>query len=202
MGRKASRSKSKGRKSKGRGQAGAVEARVAARLDALYAELPKLECKGLCAHSCLLPLQMAPGERDRIRRECGLQIPPPEQVHEVRTCPALKEGRCSVYEFRPMVCRLWGIDESMPCPHGCVPEGGWISRVEGYRLAVKRYLVGGWPDGVEPLTAKQVSDVLRSDDLEDWLVASAEGLADTMQQEARLGGAARIVRMRRSTPEE
>src|SRR2546429_6087610 len=39
----------------------------------------------------------------------------------------LRNGRCTVYEVRPMICRLWGMVEGMQCPHGCVPEGGHLT---------------------------------------------------------------------------
>ncbi len=38
------------------------------------------------------------------------------------TCTWLHEGRCSVYEVRPLICRLWGATEAMPCPFGCEPD--------------------------------------------------------------------------------
>lgn len=37
-------------------------------------------------------------------------------------CLKLVEGLCSVYEDRPMLCRLWGLVEGMKCQWGCVPE--------------------------------------------------------------------------------
>jgi Fe-S-cluster containining protein len=37
-------------------------------------------------------------------------------------CPLLRHGRCTVYDARPMICRLWGLDDFMVCPHGCEPE--------------------------------------------------------------------------------
>lgn len=32
------------------------------------------------------------------------------------TCAFLKEGRCSVYTYRPHVCRALGVDPRIPCP--------------------------------------------------------------------------------------
>ena len=97
-----------------------------AELDAVYAELPTIACKGLCQESCgpivqarslttqeLLRMQDAGGERRGKQRRRPL------------TCPYLtaedETGRCSIYEERPAVCRLWGIVDSplMRCPHGC-----------------------------------------------------------------------------------
>jgi hypothetical protein len=50
------------------------------------------------------------------------------------TCPALKDGRCSVYDVRPTLCRLWGVVEDMPCPWGCVPDGGRLPSIIGQAL--------------------------------------------------------------------
>lgn len=149
-------------------QAGKVDARTAARLDALYAQLPPLECKGLCAHSCI-PIDMAPAERERVR-QAGADIPHAKEMERqgLKACPALTEGRCTVHEVRPMICRLWGTDETMPCPHGCVPEGGWISRLEGHGFSVKTYLIGGWPPGFPKMTAREVAEHLRSEKTRRW----------------------------------
>jgi hypothetical protein len=38
------------------------------------------------------------------------------------TCPALTDaGQCSIYEKRPMICRIYYADKDRPCPHGCRP---------------------------------------------------------------------------------
>lgn len=164
---------------RGKGKAGAgraaVQRRVEERLDALYAELPRLECKGLCAHSCI-PIEMAPGERDRIRRETGVEIPPGDDLIAKghTSCVALKDGRCTVHPLRPMICRQWGIDETMPCPHGCLPEGGWMNRLESHRFALRTYLIAGWPAKMDPLTPKQVAEHLRRDEVRAMLAEAAE----------------------------
>jgi hypothetical protein len=38
------------------------------------------------------------------------------------TCPLLVDNRCSMYDNRPLICRLWGIIREMPCPFGCAPD--------------------------------------------------------------------------------
>lgn len=148
----------------------AARARTARRLDALYATLPKLECKGLCAHSCI-PITVAPEERNRIRREHGVELPEADELFAqgCTTCVALQDGRCSVYDARPMICRLWGIDETMRCPHGCIPEGGWLPLLESHRLTLKTYLIAGWPAAMEPMTPQQVANHLRSDETREFL---------------------------------
>ncbi len=59
-------------------------------------------------------------------------------------CPALTaDDRCSVYEDRPTVCRLWGAQQAMPCPHGCQPDGGLLDDVTGLQLLAQSLSAGG-----------------------------------------------------------
>lgn len=90
-------------------------------LDALYAGLPKLECKRLCSECCG-PILMGAVEWDRIIARLGYRPTPTEQQASDLDCPMLKNGECSVYSIRPAICRLWGLVPSMRCPHGCEPE--------------------------------------------------------------------------------
>jgi Fe-S-cluster containining protein len=82
-------------------------------LDALYAELPRMECKGLCAARCETTLTMSTRERSRLKEH---------HVGEENNCPMFKDGRCKAYEIRPTFCRLWGMTEDMRCPYGCEPS--------------------------------------------------------------------------------
>jgi hypothetical protein len=136
--------------------------RVAQQLDALYAELPRLDCKGKCWRCCARVL-MAPGERDRLRRE-GVEVPTVEEMRREgrELCPALKSHRCTVYTARPLMCRLWGIEESMRCPYGCVPDGGWVSEAEAVRFWLRAYAIAGWPVEKQPrLNPREVAAELR-----------------------------------------
>ncbi len=111
-------------------------AEALAELERLYAELPDLACKGLCGHSCTQHVDASTTERDRLLAEDGLDLdaPTPDGA-----CPALTRtlagtgtgtgtGSCTVHPHRPMTCRLWGTAASMPCPHGCTPTGGHLTR--------------------------------------------------------------------------
>lgn len=101
-----------------------------ANLAHLHAQIPDPACKGLCVQACG-PIDMHPYERARIRR-AGVTIPAPadavaQMLHgEDYTCPALVDGRCSVYEIRPTLCRLYGAAEDLRCEHGCTPPGGHL----------------------------------------------------------------------------
>jgi hypothetical protein len=88
----------------------------AGRLRALYAELPLVECQGLCGEACGF-IGLTPLERHIIQEAGG-----PNIEITMYPCPALDfMGRCSVYEYRPMICRLYGVVEDLRCPFGCEP---------------------------------------------------------------------------------
>lgn len=121
-----------------------------AQLEALYAQIPEVNCKGHC-HTTCGPIQLSNRERERIR-EAGVTIPevPPgvKLSHmEPDDCPALTaDKRCGVYEVRPFVCRLWGASEGLPCIYGCEVIGGEpVSIEDGMVLNTEVYNVGGWP---------------------------------------------------------
>lgn len=116
----------------------------------VWASLPHLECKGLCQESCG-PIEASIVERAMLAR-AGVELPDPfETLGDLvsgsgdATCPALVDGRCSAYEVRPLVCRLWGLVEEMPCPFGCVPEGGLLSSAEGRAIHERVLEIGGRP---------------------------------------------------------
>lgn len=109
------------------------------RLAELYAEVPDAGCKGLCVDACG-PLPMTVLEARRLRR-AGYPIPHDDiatsrvLLGEPYSCPALDaEGRCSVYELRPLVCRLYGAAERLECEHGCRPADGLLPAARAREL--------------------------------------------------------------------
>jgi hypothetical protein len=125
-------------------------------LDALYAQLPTIECRGKCQDSCG-PIDMSVAERRRIA-DRGVDIP------LAPTCPALSMfGTCAVYDVRPMICRLWGVVEAMACPYGCMPEGGWLDDATGLELLGSSIRVGGRAElAVPPETVQRLVAAARS----------------------------------------
>jgi hypothetical protein len=120
-------------------------ARVAA-LAELYAELPAIECRGLCWDSCSR-IPILPVERRHVAAVTGVDIPDGTRAGGPSLCPALTMlGRCGVHEVRPMICRLWGIVDNMPCTFGCVPDGGRLSVADGYEMLARAAEIGGAPD--------------------------------------------------------
>jgi len=85
---------------------------------------------------------MSPLERTQLR-QVGVRIPLPVEALETLkrdgnyACPALDEGRCTVYERRPSICRLWGVVESLACPHGCRPEPRALTDQEGFAFLAR-----------------------------------------------------------------
>lgn len=109
-------------------------------LDALYAELPTIECKGKCWDACG-PIFMSKYEWRRILRHPRLKGKPEPRMRSDFSCPLLTNNRCMVYRHRPMICRLWGIVESLPCPWDCKPEPRYLSHVEGHDFLLRAELI-------------------------------------------------------------
>lgn len=123
------------------------------RLDALYAELPVLECEGKCAHSCG-PVPMSKFEDFRLRRKLKVEsLPSPKPP--AMACPLLASGRCTVYKARPLVCRLWGLVDSMPCPHGCVPDR-YLTHGEGKVFLLLAQLISAESDEERVIIREQI----------------------------------------------
>jgi Fe-S-cluster containining protein len=100
---------------------------------AVYAELPTIECQGLC-HECCHSVGMEPHEQATIAQH-GVDLPLAGFFPD--GCPALTEDkRCSVYAVRPTICRLWGVVESMVCQYGCRPTT-YLTDAEGHRALAR-----------------------------------------------------------------
>jgi hypothetical protein len=125
---------------------GLTRSQADAQLAGLYAAIPPIPDCG--------PIDMSDRERQRIRA-AGTRITPYQQAMaspEQFWCDALTGGkRCAVYDLRPLLCRLWGAVEGMPCVYGCVPEGGYLTDVEAYRMIAESMRIGGgnYPDAGE-----------------------------------------------------
>ena len=90
-------------------------------LEDLYGRVPHVNCKGLCIDACGV-IEATDEERARLP---GLPLADEAQATYERRghyhCPLLKNGRCTVYEQRPLVCRLYGAVDlpALTCPFGC-----------------------------------------------------------------------------------
>ncbi len=121
---------------------GARRGHVAAQLDALYAELPTIDCQGLCHDSCGR-IAMTRVEHQRIRDETGIDIPDGLNDPRPAICPALTFlNRCGAYQRRPMICRLWGLSEGLRCNYGCQPSR-LLSHREAYEFLARAADIDG-----------------------------------------------------------
>jgi Fe-S-cluster containining protein len=81
----------------------------------IQAKIPRIECKGLC-YDCCGPIGMTPMESLLLNNAAGHEVTTNEKLR----CSALDENnRCSAYEHRPLICRMWGVAQGMLCEHGC-----------------------------------------------------------------------------------
>jgi Fe-S-cluster containining protein len=166
-----------------------------AQLAELYARIPAVpDCDGRCWTSCG-PVDMSDRERQRIRA-AGTRITPYQQaVANVERfwCDALTgEKRCAVYELRPLVCRLWGAVEGMPCVYGCIPEGGrWLSDIEAYRMIAESMRIGG---GERPGGAAEIDAALAREGFH------AEGLRAELERNLARGRAGEQRRAQENIP--
>lgn len=141
---------------------GAAEA-----LEALYEALPEMRCGGKCWDSCG-PIGMSTLERRVIKEKTGQEIPRGIVYNSslATTCPQLTFlKRCRIYEHRPLICRLWGLVETLKCPYGCVPEGGHLSEEEGWVL-INRVLA---LSGQASFSEDEIRQRTRSGQLRHWV---------------------------------
>ena len=91
-------------------------------IDATLASIPTFTCEPGCS-ACCGPILMSRLEWKRIVARLGYE-PKATFDAEHLDCPMLKDGRCSVYDIRPAICRLFGAvdDRRLDCPKGCRPE--------------------------------------------------------------------------------
>lgn len=130
-----------------RSHLGVLLVNVPIQLQAVWDEIPDAGCKGLCADACG-PVGASPVEIALIEAR-GVNLEDPANAlldvvmgHEAKDCPALVDGRCSVYDIRPTICRLYGSAEPLQCEHGCVPVGGLLTPEQSHRILNRSLQVG------------------------------------------------------------
>jgi Fe-S-cluster containining protein len=82
-----------------------------------YKKIPNANCKGLCQSGCTM-IGFTKLEGQQMSEAAGRS----PFLTDDADCGYLSEGKCSVYDQRPAICRLYGATEKMPCPHGCKPD--------------------------------------------------------------------------------
>lgn len=119
---------------------------VRARLAAVYKQVPDAGCVGLCANTCTtFPVPRV--EARNVRRATGADIGlRPGNDNPFTRCPLLDEdGRCTGYDVRPLICRMWGAAIGMQCAHGCQPAR-LLTVAETVSLTADVYEIGGQHD--------------------------------------------------------
>lgn len=102
------------------------------KLEALYREIPDIDCKGLCHESCtIIPAAKIEIKRAR-ERTGGNPFNPAAYLKEMQQslietpkipkCKSLSDGKCTMYNIRPAICRLYGVAEGLECHYGCKPK--------------------------------------------------------------------------------
>lgn len=103
----------------------------------IYDRLPKIPCQGKCQGCCTI-IALSPIEVDYLHSHgIGLPTVRYSKEYDHLMCSRLTmTGRCNIHAYKPLICRLWGLTETMPCPHGCQPERV-ISREEMLALMLE-----------------------------------------------------------------
>lgn len=136
---------------------------LATKLEAIYAQLPAIACRGRCAEACGAIL-LSSGEADRLRRYAHQT--PRTTTAGTRCIYLTPQDRCRVYAVRPLICRVFALVKRMSCPHGCVPDR-WLTDHEFVTLAAQVEDVAGelqitTPEGAQPIGAGRGFQDLRA----------------------------------------
>jgi hypothetical protein len=133
----------------------------AEKMQAVYDQIPGIaDCQGTCWISCGAA-DMTPWERKRLT-DAGHELT--RQELALRSpwdfwCEALgPDGRCQAYAIRPLICRLWGTVDWLPCPAGCRPVGGWLPNETAFRLIAEANALGGFRQPVAPEVFEALRD--------------------------------------------
>lgn len=134
--------------------------RIDAKLQALYEQVPEVNCSGACHGACCFVVA-SHREREKMEQLTGKkfetvdarEIDPDQQrwgqdnrpLARYRCSMLTDDGRCSVYEDRPMICRLFGAAEGIECHvNGCTCEKP-LKLVDGMALLNDAMRIGGRP---------------------------------------------------------
>ncbi|KPW42172.1 hypothetical protein ALP45_03561 [Pseudomonas coronafaciens pv. atropurpurea] len=83
----------------------------------LRRQIPSFECVPDC-HDCCGPVTTSPEEMSRLPRKTAAEQ---EAALDELNCVHLGPQGCTVYDERPLICRLFGTTASLPCPNNRRP---------------------------------------------------------------------------------
>ncbi|MGF6671354.1 hypothetical protein ABIA53_005024 [Pseudomonas monsensis] len=92
----------------------------------LRQQIPSFDCVPGC-HDCCGPVTTSPEEMARLPRKTRAEQ---DAALEALNCVHLGPNGCTVYEERPLICRLFGTTKTLPCPNGRGPVELIHPRVE------------------------------------------------------------------------
>lgn len=101
-------------------------------LTEFYDRLPEIDCKGHCHDQCTVA-PLGAEEADYIADKYGEEnVPEPE---DDLVCSSLdrETKNCTVYDRRPLICRIFGLTKKLRCPYGCVPDR-WLAEHKARQL--------------------------------------------------------------------
>ena len=117
-----------------------------AKIDALLSGLPTFQCKEGCT-DCCGPVELSRLEYTRCIQASGRTAEDVKQQMQnnlkqgIYSCPLLntETKRCTVYEVRPAICRLFGVVKNqLLCPHGYAPESSTLLSDEQSREILRK----------------------------------------------------------------
>lgn len=87
-------------------------------VDHLRDRIPTFECKPGC-HDCCGPVTTSSEEMSRLPVKTDAEH---DAALNEFNCVHLGPKGCTVYDERPLICRLFGTTPNMPCPNSCRPQ--------------------------------------------------------------------------------
>ncbi|MCO8162469.1 YkgJ family cysteine cluster protein [Pseudomonas sp. 21LCFQ02] len=83
----------------------------------LRRQIPSFDCIPGC-HDCCGPVTTSPEEMSRLPRKSAAEQ---QAALDELNCVHLGPDGCTVYDERPLICRLFGTTPRLPCPNGQRP---------------------------------------------------------------------------------
>ncbi|MGE6792208.1 hypothetical protein SAMN05216206_1318 [Pseudomonas guineae] len=96
------------------------------KIDQLRLQIPSFACVPGC-HDCCGPVTASSEEMSRLPVKSAAKH---DAALAEFNCVHLGPQGCTVYDQRPLICRLFGTTPSLPCPQGRGPEQMTESAVE------------------------------------------------------------------------
>ena len=92
----------------------------------LREKIPTFECTPGC-HDCCGPVTTSSEEISRLPVKTDAEY---KAALQEWNCVHLGPNGCTVYDERPLICRLFGTTPNMPCPNSCRPKEMIDSKTE------------------------------------------------------------------------